>query len=71
MAFGRVSGEAHFSSALAIPLARAAVMLGWLQIQLDLTNVQKLCFFQDMLHSFTDGEGQMRLDHDHRVLPPA
>lgn len=59
-----------FFLGLAIP-ARAAVMLGWTQIQLDLTNVQKLWFFQATLCSFTDGKSQMRLNHDHRVLPPA
>lgn len=67
MAFGRVSGETHFILDLAILLARAAVMLGW--IQLDLTNVQKLWF--STLCSFADGKSQMRLYHDRRVLPPA
>ena len=71
MAFGRVSRETHFILDLAVLLARAAVMLGWIQIQLDLTNVQKLWSFQAMLRSFADGESQMKLYHDHRVLPPA
>lgn len=66
-----MSGETHFILDLAILLARAAVMLGWIQIQLDLTNVQKLWFFQATLRSFTDGKSQMRLYHDRRVLPPA
>lgn len=47
------------------------VMLGWVQIQVDLTNVQKLSFFQATLRSFPDGKSQMRLYHDHRGLPPA
>lgn len=47
------------------------VMLGWVQIQVDLTNVQKLSFFQATLRSFPDGKSQMRLYHDHRSLPPA
>lgn len=71
MAFGRASRETRFILDLAILLARAAFMLGWIQIKLDLTNVQKPWFFQAMLRSFTDGKSQMRLYHDHRVLPPA
>lgn len=71
MATGRVSWKTHFVLNLAVHLAHATVMLGWVQIQLDLTNVQKLSFFQATLRSFPDGKSQMRLYHDHRVLPPA
>jgi len=71
MAFGRVSGETRLILDSAVLLARAAFMLGWLQIQLDLANVQKLWFFQATLRGFPDGESQMRLDPDRQVLPPA
>lgn len=71
MAFGRVSGETRFILDLAILLARAAVVLGWIQIQLDLTDVRNLWFFQATLRGLADGESRMRLCHDGRVLPPA
>lgn len=61
----------YFRSGYSFP-ERAAARRGWIQIQLDLRNVQDLWFFQALLHSSPDGKSQLRLCHgQHRVLPPA
>lgn len=61
----------YFRSGYSFPKC-AAARRAWIQIQLDLRNVQDLWCFQALLHSSPDGKSQTRLCHDqHQALPPA
>lgn len=61
----------YFRSGYSFPKC-AAARRAWIQIQLDLRNVQDLWCFQALLHSSPDGKSQPRLCHDqHQALPPA